>query len=205
MTVVSPKLLIRLLLAVSLVTLIIGCSSDMISNPVSTDQTDSEILTESIPLPTWTEEDIANLLPGYQVLSIDSRAAGTSDQLDDQTSLFIRRTQGGTVSHRNNGVQVGAWQLWEDRTVTVSTPNPGTAIVDFAPHPYQFNGHVRIWIDLTYIQLPPGMNWWDIQMFYMAEDGTVQQFWGYVDHQARQYIAWTDHFSRYILAVSRTQ
>ena len=184
-----------------------GCSVD--SNPISSNNEDTSTLQESasnpaeIPYPFINEADIDNLIPGYEIVQLDARAIEAQGTLDDQSSRFVRRLQGGTVSHRNNGIEIGAWQLWQDQTVTVSTPCPGYPIVDFYPHPYQFNGHVRIWIDLTYVQLPPGVHWWDIEMFYVNDNGEYERYWGYVDEQARQYIAWTDHFSRYILAIRR--
>ncbi|MBU0508031.1 hypothetical protein KKH27_04250 [bacterium] len=185
-------------LGLGVLLILVGCSS--FDDPVGTPQAEPDAQEQATLYPVWTDEQIEDLIPGFHVLTVDSRASGR-EALDDQSSRFIRRTQGGTVQHRNNGVQIGAWQLWEDRTVTVSTPNPGRAIVDFYPHPYQFNGHVRIWIDLTYVQLPPGRNWWDIQMFYVDDNGNLVPYWGYVDEGARQYIAWTDHFSRYIIGL----
>lgn len=191
LTEIAPLLILGILALL----IITGCSSE--NNPVAA----SEPQGTDNPYPVLTTEQIENgLIPGYQVLTIDARAMEREVSLDDRSSLFIRRTVGGTVSNRNSGTQIGAWQLWEDRTVTVETPNPGYAIVDFYPHPYRFNGHVKIWIDLTYVQLPPGMRWDQIQMFYQDEDGGYQQFWGYVDTAARQYVAWTDHFSRYIIS-----
>lgn len=184
-----------LILMISIMIMVFaGCSTD--TNPVAS----SEPQAVENPYPVLSEEQINSLIPGYQVLTIDPRAYGRDESgLDDRSSRLIRRTQGGTVAHRNNGVQIGGWQLWEDRTVSVETPNPGHAIVDFYPHPYHFNGHVRIWIDLTYVVLPPGVNWWDLQMFYQDENGNLQQYWGQLDLVNHQYIAWTDHFSRYII------
>jgi hypothetical protein len=171
-----------------------GCSSDRF--PLASRETPAANTT----YPVLTDEQIENgLIPGFQVLRVDARAYGHDGTLDDQTSRLIRRIPGGTVSHRNNGVQIGGWQLWEDQIVTVSTPNPGYAIVDFYPHPYRFNGSVRVWLDLTYMQLPPGMRWDQLAMFYVDDDGSMQRHWGYVDLKARQYVAWTDHFSRYIV------
>ncbi len=178
---------------------ITGCSTEFNQTTASSTPDHETITTQPAesPLPVWTDEQIETLIPGFEVLKVDERAYHAV--LDDQTSRFIRRTIGGTVENNNSGVQIGAWQLWEDRTVTVSTPNPGYAIVDFYPHPYRFNGHVKIWIDLRYVQLPPGMQWWQIQMFYLDDNGQLVPYWGYVDENARQYIAWTDHFSRYII------
>ncbi|RPH94402.1 hypothetical protein EHM69_07475 [candidate division KSB1 bacterium] len=181
---------------------IVGCSSDL--NPINSPATDnakqSEPLESPNPYPQLTEDQLNNLIPGYRILSVDERAYAHDEALDDQSSRFIRKTVGGTVTHRNNGVQIGAWQLWEDRTITVSTPYPGYAIVDFYPHPYRFNGCVRMWVDLTYVQLPPGMRWDEMAFFYVNDDGTYTRYWGQLDLNARQYIAWPDHFSRYIIA-----
>jgi hypothetical protein len=188
---ITPLLILGMLTILT----IAGCSSD--NNPVAA----AEPQGTDNPYPVWTTQQIENdLIPGQQVLTLDTRAMGRDNNLDTRTSLFIRRTAGGTVANSNSGTTIGAWQLWEDRTVAVETPNPGYAIVDFFPHPYHFNGHVKIWIDLTYVTLPAGVRWDQLEMYYLAEDGTLQRYWGYVDTTARQYVAWTDHFSRYIIS-----
>jgi hypothetical protein len=184
--------------------LLIGCSSTKNPVAVPASQTTTPGQDESgpaeSPYPPITAEQLETLIPGYQILTLDTKAMGRSENLDDRTARRIFRTVGGTVSHRNCGVQIGAWQLWEDQTVTVSTPVPGTAVVDFYPHPYQFNGCVRIWIDLTYIVLPEGMRWDQLQFFYLNDAGQYIQYWGSIDLVNRQFSVWPDHFSRYIIA-----
>jgi hypothetical protein len=185
--------------------MMIGCSTE--NNPVAAVQpgnheTQATSPTPVTPYPTLTDDQISALIPGFTVLKTDERAAGRGeDQLDSQSSLLIRHTIGGTVTHRNNGVQIGAWQLWEDQVVTVSTPNPGIAIVDFYPHPYHFNGCIKMWIDLSYIQLPAGRRWDELAFFYQDTNGQLIRYWGALDLNAHTYSAWPDHFSRYIIAM----
>lgn len=188
-----------------LFSILTGCSVD--SNPIASSNSDNSASTFAVtdelsyePYPPISHEDLATLIPGYEILTMDARA--TEGTLDDQTSRFFRRTQGGTVSHRNNGISFQPWQLLQDQTITVSTPDPSLPIVDFYPHPNWFNGHVRIWIDLSHVQLPPGRQWWELVMFYVDDNGNYERYWGYVDTQANQYVAWTNHFSRYILAIT---
>jgi len=197
----SMKSAIVTTLALTMLLMLVGCST--MSDPVSTqsksagDQTASNAV--PTPYPTLTDQQIANLIPGYQVLKVDERAYAREGELDDQTSSRIQHTVGGTVSHHNNGVQIGGWQLWEDQTVTVSTPNPGSAIVDFYPHPYHFNGCIRMWLDLTHVQLPAGVRWDQVRFYYQNENGQLTQYWGQLDLNAMRYYAWPDHFSRYII------
>jgi hypothetical protein len=192
----TKKTMLTLALSVLIVLSMSGCSSD--GNPVAVRPTQ----TADVPYPLLTNEQIENgLIPGFQVLKVDARAYGQDGTLDDQTSRLIRRTVGGTVSHRNNGVQIGGWQLWEDRTVTVSTPNPGYAIVDFYPHPYHFNGCVRIWIDLNCIHLPAGRRWDELAFFFVNDNGQLVRYWGQLDLNTMTYSAWPDHFSRYIIGL----
>jgi len=202
----THRVLLPLMLFLLPALLLIGCSQEadqvMAPQPPAEEQEQlAEQLPES-PYPEWTDAEIeSGLIPGFEVLKVDVRAYGREEGLDDQTSRFIRKTQGGTVSHRNNGVQIGAWQLWEDRTITVSTPNPGYAIVDFNPHPYRFNGCIRIWLDLNCIQLPPGRRWDEVAFFYQDTNGQLVRYWGALDLNARTYSAWPDHFSRYIISL----
>lgn len=196
-----------LIIAIGLAALlfITGCSST--KNPVASAPSESAAPSnggnsdsEPSPYPPITADQLETLIPGYQILTVDSKAQGRDGMLDDRNARRIFRTAGGTVSHRNCGVQIGPWQLWEDQTVTVSTPVPGTAIVDFYPHPYQFNGCVRIWIDLNCIQLPAGMRWDQLQFFYLNDAGQYVQYWGSIDLTTMQFSVWPDHFSRYIIA-----
>lgn len=190
------KTTLALTLSVLIVLSMSGCSSD--DSPVAV----QEMQAGDTPYPLLTDEQIENgLIPGFEVLTVDARAYGRDGTLDDQTSRLIRRTVGGTVSHRNNGTQIGAWQLWEDRTITVSTPNPGYAIVDFYPHPYHFNGCIRIWMDLRCIQLPPGRRWDELAFFYVDDNGQLVRYWGQLNLNAMTYSAWPDHFSRYIVSL----
>ncbi|HEY3296077.1 MAG TPA: hypothetical protein VGL38_11630 [bacterium] len=180
---------------------VIGCSTENnpVANPVAPAAGQPTSSPAPSPYPVLTDEQIANLIPGYQVLKVDERAYHGEGLLDDQTASRIRYQVGGSVNHRNNGVEIGAWQLWEDQTVTVSTPNPGSAIVDFYPHPYRFNGCIRMWLDLTHVQLPPGVRWDQVRFYYQEENGRLTQYWGQLDLAAHRYYAWPDHFSRYII------
>ncbi len=202
-TVTRPPLRLQATLLLVLFTFFaVGCSLE--PNPVAqsdgvTSYNESVNNGVSETYPVLTDEDLANLLPGFQILETSDRVQ--SGTLDDESSRRIRRTQGGVVSHRNNGVRIGAWQLWSDETITVSTPNPGSAVVDFYPHPYQFNGCVWMWIDLTSFELPPGRRWDEVAFFYDERDGTYTRYWGFIDYRNMTYNAWPDHFSRYILAI----
>ena len=205
MTITKEKKLIQIVLCSLVILLFAGCSVDENGNlPTSASQA-SNASNENTPYPQWTDQEIANLIPGYQILTVDESRSDRNGNLDDQASLFIRKTVGGIVSHRNNGVQIGPWQLWEDRTITVSTPNPGMAIVDYYPHPYHFNGCIRIWIDLRTIQLPPGRRWDELAFFYVNDSGQLVRYWGQLDLYAMTYSAWPDHFSRYIISIPLTR
>lgn len=196
----------RIILMLALVSLLgFGCSMD--EGPLtssgsaetsSLQQHDTDIGIGS-PYPDLTDADLENLIPGFEVVSMSTRDANGT--LDDYSSRRIRRFVGGTVSHRNCGVEIGPWQLWSDQTVTVSTPRPGRSVVDFYPHPYQFNGNIRIWIDLNTIELPPGRRWDELAFFYDEGDGTYTRYWGVIDLQNMTYSAWPDHFSRYIITL----
>jgi len=181
-----------------IIVLIVGCSVD--SDPLSSSSSQSDRVIKTNTYPPLAEVDLDQLIPGFTVLKTDLRAPERGENLDDQSSRFIRRTQGGTVTHRNNGVEIPAWVLPSDRTITISTPTPGTAIVDYYPHPLQFQGCVRIWIDLRVVQLPPGRRWDELAFFYQEADGSVTRYWGVLDLGNMTYSAWPDHFSRYILA-----
>jgi hypothetical protein len=180
-----------------------GCSVERnpVANAPASNTNASTGNDKSAMYPTWTDDQIAHLIPGFRVLRAENNGRGAQENLDSQTSVRILKILGGTVNHRNNGVQIGPWQLWEDQTVTVSTPNPGSAIVDFYPHPYHFNGCIRMWIDLSNFQLPPGHRWDEVAFFYVEEDGTLTRYWGQIDLLTHRYYAWPDHFSRYILAL----
>ena len=195
------KSLFVAVIALTLFLMMTGCAntSDPVSSRGGSAAAGGSANGGATPYPTPTDAQIANLIPGYQVLKVDERAYMHDGTLDDQTSVHIQRTVGGTVSHHNNGAQIVAWQLWEDETVTVSTPNPGSAIVDFYPHPYHFNGCIRMWLDLSHVQLPPGVRWDQIRFYYRSEDGELKQYWGQLDLNAMRYYAWPDHFSRYII------
>jgi hypothetical protein len=195
---------LRSLLAGSLAVLLLlaftGCSTND-ANPVSSNGTQSEAsqTPQASIYPIITVGNLPSLIPGMEVLQTNGRSG--ADPLDDQTSRFIRYQIGGTVTHHNNGVEIPAWVLRSDQTVTVSTPVPGAAIVDYFPHPYSFNGCVRIWIDLRTIQLPAGRRWDEVQFWYQEADGTLTRYWGVIDLIGMTYSAWPNHFSRYILAL----
>lgn len=179
--------------------LVVGCAVD--TDPLSSSASQSDPGIKASPYPPLAEGDLDLLIPGFTVLKTDLRTQERGDNLDDQSSRFIRRTQGGTVTHRNNGVEIPAWVLPSDRTITISTPTPGTAIVDYFPHPLQFQGSVRIWIDLRIIQLPPGRRWDELAFYYQEADGRLTRYWGVIDLGNMTYSVWPDHFSRYILAL----
>jgi hypothetical protein len=190
---------LAILFTVSLLIVMTGCSTEQ-GNPMASSPAQQETVTDvkASPYPALTADEVEQLVPGLQVLPMNG---GRANQLDDQASAFIRYQVGGTVSHRNCGVEIGPWLLRSDQTVTVSTPVPGSAIVDYYPHPYRFNGCVRIWIDLRTIQLPAGRRWDELQFWYQNEDGTMTRYWGVIDLNRMTYSAWPDHFSRYILGL----
>jgi hypothetical protein len=185
-----------------LILFVVGCSewnNPASSQESSSTQTENNNTGPESPYPPITEADLEQLLPaGFRALTTTREHYGT---LDDQSSRRLRRNRGGTVTHRNNGVEIGPWQLWSDETITVSTPVPGRAVVDFYPHPYQFNGCIRLWIDLNSYNLPPGRRWDEVAFFYADESGRMIRYWGAIDLNAMTYSIWPDHFSRYILAM----
>lgn len=200
-----------LALTLSLLALIIGCSND---SPFSVDNSSIDI-----PPPPLTAANLANgPAPGYSYLPLDVSEIYDGITVDGPmyTEQLVFDDRGGAVYFPMStnsgfgtmcmdwwhGVVINADDIHESIRVSLLVPDPSIAAIDFGPHPYQFDGEVRIELAYTSSTLeligatPRDLviMWWNnVEGEYQTIPTALNQ------HQNKLY-GYTDHFSRYIIA-----
>ena len=202
---------ILLVLSFSLFALIIGCSNN---SPFSVDNSSIDI-----PPPPLTGENIANgPAPGYSYLplevteifggiAVDGPMYTEQVVFDDQGGAVYFPSSGGIgfgsqVMDWWHGVIIDADDIHETIRVSMLVPDPSIAAVDFGPHPYQFDGEVRIELvytpsNLELIGATPRdlvIMWWNNTV------GEYQPIPSTLNQRENKLYGFTDHFSRYIIA-----
>jgi hypothetical protein len=190
----------------TLVMLSIGCSTDNnIAGPQSNEYSSKEahmtgpdfILPPGLELVTGlkgkTSENVGSLDGGTRPPNGPNGTTRPPAPLS--ASMFMEAELGGTVSCQFVGCSIPAGALPYDAEITATLSNPSSAIVDFGPHPLQFNMPVMIWFNIA--QLNVNSDTENLAMWYVAEDGTLEPIPLTIDQNLA--IGYTNHFSRYIL------
>lgn len=116
-------------------------------------------------------------------------------------SVYVMANSAATIQCMNSGVMIPYGALPYDATITACMQNEDDAIVDFGPHPLEFNGMVQIWFDLA------GLDYSNdelasLAMWYVADDGALESIPMNIDMGSMRAMGRTNHFSRYILTRS---
>ena len=215
------------ILALSLLMLLFittGCSN---LSPLGSNQTDSPTSGSSYP-PISDELLLNGPAPGYHVLTMERPASMMGIENWDYAEDFLYLMDGGQVlAQQGSGCVIGPWALPTDTLVTVTLPQEGYAIVDYGPHPLQFNRDILLILDLDGTDWedsgsePPDMGIKDprggqaggggdpvyeetpddLAIFYYNEQtGEYEEYPSMYDRMNNAVVCWTDHFSRYIIA-----
>ena len=212
------------LLAISLLVIMgTGCSSDRISaGPTSAETSDAyKTAYESMTRPEVVLPEGLELVTGLS----GKKPITTEGNLDDPwmgprggfgdpedptrppvietpdepcVSMFVPARSAADVHCMFTGVRIPQGVVPYDITVTACMPDEETAIVDFGPHPLEFNGSVHIWFDIGNLHYTEE-EIETLQMWYVADDGDLEELPINIDRGSMQVIGHTSHFSRYIL------
>lgn len=199
---------IILAFSLSLLAMIIGCSNDA---PFSVDNSSIDI-----PPPPLTAENIAKgPAPGYSYVELDVSEMFNGITVDHPmvTSQMVYDDIGGSVYFLSNfislepldwwhGVVIDADDIHEDLRVEMIAPNPMFAVIDLAPHPYQFDSEIQIEMSYRFsifsaVGISPDnlvMMWWNPTI------GEYVEINSQLNSREGKLIGITDHFSRYIIA-----
>lgn len=192
------KAALLLILAGSLY--LIGCSTEKFST--GADSTEAYYEDNGFTYPLLTQEMLdAEVLPGIRIARF-----GTARALDNELpcdsiwdSERVRRNDDESLD------LLGVIKLDIDQglvpfttTIRMIAPIGCLGVVDFYPHPFQFNGDVEVRWKLSELDIPEE-NWEDLVPLYWNETtGEYEQ----MDHEwlnNDELLMHTDHFSRYIL------
>lgn len=200
-----------------------GCSTDNIGvgmqpeSKTSADQTAYEsatrpdvVLPEGLELvsglsgkmaPTTVGNlDDPTILPrgGTGGVTPPTRTPEPIDNREPCVSIYVPANMAANVQCMYTGVSIPEGAVPHDLVVTACMPDEETAIVDFGPHPLQFNGVVQIWFDVS------NLNYTDeeiesLQMWYVTEDESLEEISMNFNYGNMRAMGRTNHFSRYIL------
>ncbi len=184
-----------------------GCSN---LSPLSSSQTDTPAGNSS-GYPPITEELLLNgPVPGHPVLTMERPAGMMGVENWDYTESWTARDVGGEVfTGQGSGCIVEPGALPQDTLITVTLPMEGYAIVDFGPHPLQFQRRVWIVLSLNGTRIggmPVGGPKEYVQIeqlniyYYNAETGGYEVYPSVYDPVRNAIMCRIDHFSRYIIA-----
>ena len=193
-----------------LLCLFIGCSG---VSPMSAD--DSSVYIAPPPL---TEENIAaGPAPGYQYVKVDMSTSFNGMLIESPMyvqrllldevggSLFFPDPVSGKDMVYWHGMVIGEEAIHEDILSEMRVPDPGIAVVDFGPTPYQFDSQVQVELSYMNTEVLEGggspedlvIMWWNYTTGKFEEIPTT------VDETQQKLIGQTDHFTRYIIATGR--
>lgn len=184
-----------------------GCSN---LSPLSSSQTDTPAGNSS-GYPPITEELLLNgPVPGHPVLTIERPAGMMGVENWDYAESWMMRDVGGELyTGQGSGCIIPMGGLPTDTLVTVTLPVEGYAIVDFGPHPLQFNREVWLVISLSGTSFrgmeldgPKGCTViGQLNIYYFNEQsGEYEVYPSVYDPERNAFMCRTDHFSRYIIA-----
>lgn len=198
------------ILALSLMLLLVittGCSN---LSPLGSNQVDSPAGNSS-SYPPITEEFLLNgPEPGHPVLTIERPPNTMGVENWDYAEGWVMWDRGGDVfTGQGSGCMIAREALPQDTLITVTLPMEGYAIVDFGPHPLQFQRQIWIVMSLngTGIRMHGGgpkertVDPQPLNIYYYNEEtGEYEVYPSTYDPVRNALMFRTDHFSRYIIA-----
>jgi hypothetical protein len=170
-----------------------------------------------IPPPPLTEENIlGGPMEGYQYLQIDLSSVLNGVSTED--IMFVQQwvydNEGGSVYFTNpmlsypevwdwwHGVVIDSNDISENVLIEMLMPDIRFAVVEFAPHPYEFDDEIRIELSYAYSNIIElGISPRNLEVMCWDEiQGEYQIVPSQLDEENQKIIGRTDHFSRYIIA-----
>ena len=201
--------IIGLVASLSLLILINGCLdlSDIFSSTDDEPDPGSPSETQNIQLPD-----------GYHMLTFNLTgifAGGLPESLSVQQ--MILNDEGGAVYFQNpmsqepdpldwwHGVVIDPEDINENVLIEITIPNLEQGILDFSPHPYEFQNDIELEFSYAFSDL--------VELGFVAQDLVIMYWdeingnWEIVNSELleneQKIIAYTDHFSRYVIAAGR--
>lgn len=154
--------------------------------------------------PPITEELLQNgPAPGHPILTLEWPAGAMGVENWDYAEAWVERKPGGEVfTSQGSGCLIAKKALPQDTMVTVMLPEEGYAIVDFGPHPLQFQKKMWIVLSLNGIGISvDSPKRTRLTVFYYSEEtGTYERYPSHYDPDRNALMCRTNHFSRYIIA-----
>jgi hypothetical protein len=108
-------------------------------------------------------------------------------------------SMGGTIVLGPHTLIVPAGAVDHDMEITISSSSLTGIAIDCSPSPYHFNAPVTLVLSNVGTQYPASNAAPNINAYYMAPDGSLQELQSTVDPVDQTVTTQTDHFSRYIL------
>jgi hypothetical protein len=205
------RIIAALLMALSLSALNAGCwdISDIFSSSEADPDPGSsnEVQNQNLQLPD-----------GYQMLSFDlTTVFGGSVPESLSVQQLVLNNEGGAVYFQNplsqepdplewwHGVVIDPEDINEDVLIEIAISDLEHGILDFSPHPYQFQNDIELEFSYAFSNLILlGFSPQDLVIMYWDENSETWQAINFELRESEQkIIAYTDHFSRYVIAVGR--
>lgn len=161
--------------------------------------------------PPITEELLQNgPAPGHPILTLERPSGMMGVENWDYAEAWVERRRGGYVlTSQGSGCMISRYALPQDTLITVTLPVEGYAIVDFGPHPLQFDKYIWLVLSLNGTSSSNDSydhwhDWWHPReytiFYYNEETGEYEPFPSYYDPHRNALMCRTNHFSRYIIA-----
>ena len=192
------KAVLFLILAAS--AYLIGCSTEQFST--AADSTEAYYEENGFTYPLLTQEMLeAEVLPGIRIarfgavsaldndLPCDSLADAERVRANDDESLDLL----GTIK-----LEIDQGLVPHTVTIRMIAPVACYGVVDFYPHPFQFDGPVEVSWKLSELDIPPE-DWQDLVPLYWNETTGEYELMDHEWPNEDELLMHTDHFSRYIL------
>ena len=176
--------------------------------------------TEEYPPPPLTAENIqAGPMEGYQYLQVDVSELLGGVSFEDALSIeqLIEHESGGAVYFQDplsnppetwdwwHGVVIDSGAISEDVLIGIVIPDIQYAVLEFSPHPYQFDAEVQLELSYAYSNLiETGFTVDDLEIMYWNEsEGEYEIVASQLLEAEEKLIIMTNHFSRYVIAAGR--
>jgi hypothetical protein len=138
--------------------------------------------------------EIPRLEPGYW-----ERYGGLTVNPTDRTVVAWVGASGGTLRLGPHTLVIPAGALDHYELISMSYASLTAVGVDCGPSPFHFNLPVTLTLSYTGTQYGRSTNAPNIDLYYMAPDGSTQELPSTIDPGRYTVTSQTDHFSRYIL------
>lgn len=192
------KVALSLILAAS--AYLIGCSTEKLST--GGESTEAYYEENDFTYPPLTAEMLeAEPIPGYRIFRFGTASALDNDLPCDSLSDTERVRRNDDESLDLDGtIKLDIDQGLVPYTVTIRMIAPVACygVVDFYPHPYQFNGPVEVRWELSELNISPE-DWQDLVPLYWNEATGEYELMDHEWPNDDELLMRTDHFSRYIL------